>query len=298
MAAPKTIVPSGYQVDLDRDPPRSAAGCSGSIVFVLSSIAVLLAGGYMVLNSGFLGSPQSTPTTAPTETATQTPDATPTAIVDDWSATGTALYLAGITPTTDYCWWLTPTPPATPTLEFTPDAWSATGTALYEATYPPVAHTATPDVPRVWCNHIPTYTATITPLSLNGLSIAITQEAAPPTYTATITPLSLNMVSTAPPAPVQPVQPPPVTQEWTIILPTVGAPFVPSNTPTPIGGTATKAATQTPIIIIVTATASNTLTETPTATATASATASPTATYNPEITADVFPTATATATAY
>lgn len=221
--------------------------------------------------------PTSIPTISTTDTPTPTPDATSTPTLDAWSLTGTALVYATASPTVDYCWWLTPTPTATATLPYTPDPWQATGTALYLATNPPTTPTATPDAPRVWCNHIPEASPTITPLNLRDL--ALTDVG--PTYTLTPT-----AQPTDKPAPSgggipggswpdqQPVyvQPPQQEQKplqiWqptsapTLELPTVA----PTNTQTPTE-TATATATETP-----------TETPTPTETATSTATPSPTAT--------------------
>jgi hypothetical protein len=310
MAAPKIIVPPGYDVDLDRNPPTPNPGCSGKLILGVSMLFVIAAAAYMLLNSGILGSPQPTmiPVLEAVSEITYVPvmpeTETPAATLDDWSATGTALYLATITPTIDYCHWLTPTATFTPTLEFTPDSWQATGTAIFYATYPPVTATPTPDFPHAWCNNIPTFTPTMTPLSLDGLPLS-TSEMIPPTFTPTMTPLSLSMApSMAAPVPPDAVQPvggaaQSTSQEWTISLPTVGPPFVlPTATTKPPRPTVTPwIITATPLTTEeVTPTATNTETPTATATATATATLTATATFNPEVTANVFPTFTPTST--
>jgi len=266
MPAPKTIVPSGYQIDLDRQPPTAGGGCSGSMVYGLSFL-IALVGGAIILARSVLGGTPTQPATPPTlqelaivGTLTPAPtnsEAFPT--LDDWSLTGTALVFVAASPTPDYCFWLTPTSTPVPTLIYTPDAWQATGTALYLATNPPQTATPTPDYPRAWCNNIPTNTPTMTPLALNRMA---TDEISP-TFTPTMTPLSLNSVESV--ASAQTVQQqPPVSvgvAEWDIILPTVGPPYV--GTPTDTRTPKPPKPTQTPVIIIVTATPTHTLDITP-----------------------------------
>lgn len=279
MGAPKVIVPPGYQPDLDRLPPRPAPGCGGLIVAGFALLAVVGAGLWMLVGASAPrpAEPTSIQTPSPAATATATSEAAASPTLDAWSITGTALVYATASPTIDFCWWLTPTATATATLPYTPDAWQATGTALYLATNPPTTATPTPDAPRVWCNHIPEPSPTITPLNLRDL--ALTDVG--PTYT--LTPTSPPTDKPAPSgggAPVaswpqqQPVyvQPPqqeqPPLQIWqpspapTLALPTVA----PTNTPTPTE-TPTPTATETP-----------TETPTPTETATSAPTLTPTAT--------------------
>jgi hypothetical protein len=310
MSAPRTIVPPGYNPSLDRLPPRSAGGCSGTVVLAVSGLLVIVVGMLMIVRS-MLPSPapivsQLPITEIPTETATlitSTPDA--------WSATGTALYNATITPTVDYCWWLTPTATSTVTPEFTPDAWSATGTAVYYATNPAKEATATPDAPQAWCDHIPTLTPTFTPLSIDGFEKNLTPM---PTQTATVavaagqTPAVFPTVY-VPPDPNQPVEPivtssvpytaPSLTPDL-MVLPTQIAPTptatetfsmqLQTRTFTPMP-TATFTSTWTP-----SQTATETATSTPTLTLTATATWTPTLTVTATDTATLHPMHTATMT--
>jgi hypothetical protein len=147
------------------------------VIFIVVAVAAALS---FLVSSGTISPASNTPTNTPQpeQHATDTPE------IDEWSATGTALYLQTVPATIDYCFWLTPTPTFTPTLPYTPDAWQATGTAIYEATFPPILPTNTPDVPRAWCNNIPSPTPTLTPLSL-GMVAEPTKAAAtnkpPPT---------------------------------------------------------------------------------------------------------------------
>lgn len=242
MGAQKTIIPPGYQPELDRMPPKPAASCTG-IVVILFALCGLLSGGVLLLlsNSG-------TPTTQTTGAPTVSPDLviasfTPkpqTPTLDPWSLTGTALMHATASPTVDYCWWLTPTPTPTPTLIYTPDAWQATGTAIYEATNPPQLPTPTPDAPRVWCNNIPTATITNTPRALDELpTIAATRTPLPVTGGGNFQPPQQPIVIQQPPTPEPP-------QPTLIVMPTAPAP----NTPRPPRPTRTPTATNTPTATI------------------------------------------------
>lgn len=271
MPAPKIIVSATYQPDLDRLPPRPGPGCRG--LLVLGAVVLIVIGAGLTIWASASNTPAPGPTEpAPTETATPTDELaatstpSPTPTLDAWSLTGTALVYATASPTIDFCWWLTPTVTATATLPYTPDAWQATGTAIYQATNPPQLPTATPDVPRAWCNDIPdaTMTPTITPLSLR--SLALTDIG--PTYTLTPTdePARASSGGGAPggsypqqaapivaPQQQQPVSDQPPLVIWqptpapTLDLPTVAPSptWTPSPTPTPTE-TATPSPTWTP----------------------------------------------------
>lgn len=268
MPAPKIIVSATYQPDLDRLPPRPGPGCRGLLIFGAALLAVLGAGLTFWASASNAPAPTTPAPTVTRETATEpaatsTPSPTPT--LDAWSITGTALVYATASPTIDFCWWLTPTATATATMQFTPDAWQATGTAIFEATNPPQLPTATPDVPRAWCNVEITPTPTITPLSLR--SLALTDIG--PTYTLTPTdePARASSGGGAPsgswpqqsaPAGSWPQQQQPVSDQpplviWqptpapTLDLPTVAPSptWTPSPTPTPTE-TATPSPTWTP----------------------------------------------------
>lgn len=116
---------------------------------------------------------------------------TPVPTLDDWSATGTALLYATASPTLDYCWFLTPTATASPTLIYTPDAWQRTGTAVHLATNPPQTIIPQPTTPRSWCDY---QTPTFTPLALTfnnssestAIPSATTTPSATSTHTATL----------------------------------------------------------------------------------------------------------------
>lgn len=284
--APSTILPSGYQPDLDRLPPGGGTGCRRLLMLIGIGAAVIFALGYGVV-SFVNASRKPSVEVLPSPTVTETPDATstptPSPTLDDWSATGTALVEATAsstftpTATADYCAWLTPTATYTPTLIHTPDAWSATGTAVYLATNPPNATPQPqPTTPRSWCDSIPP-TATITPLSLNKRVLSTPTPA--PTLTPTNRPLSggSNGGIHLPPTSVPPVAPP--TDLPPIVLPPTLLPF-----PTAVK---TKKPTRTPTA---------TITNTPTPTDTASATYTPSLTYTPTETATSTPTPTETAT--
>lgn len=283
--AKKTIVPPGYQPGLDREPPRPSGGCSGAVVFAIAIVAAMIGGGVLLIGRLSASGADSLPTVAaasPVATilsATPAPTDAPTATLDGWSLTGTALLYATASPTVDYCWWLTNTPTNTPTLVYTPDAWSATGTAVHLAENPPVEPTSTPDLPHVWCNHIPTATATITPLSLRTREATPTDE---PTDEPTARPRNSGGGSGGA-VPTVYIWP---TPEPVIVQPTIPIPPEPTIKPTKKRRKKTKTPTptMTPVIIVVTATP--TATETPTETATATYTETATET----------PTETATAT--
>lgn len=83
--------------------------------------------------------------------------------MDDWSATGTALYHLATTPTPDYCWFLKPSPTATVTqIPVTPDEWALQGTAFALQTGTPTyTPQPTQEPPRTLCDYVAT--ATFTP---------------------------------------------------------------------------------------------------------------------------------------
>ena len=247
---PVTFVPPGYQADLDRLPPRAAGGCM-RLLFWLLLLVVMLGGigaGVWYLTTGGSASADDLPTLMPDATATAT--ITPT--VDDWSATGTAIYLATLTPLVGE------TPDgATPTLTPFP--------RFGEVTLRPSATiTDTPAASRT-----PLPTATRTPLpSLQQFQ----------TYQQPVQPYQ------PPQQPQQPIYIPPAAPVTVVVPATVIVPatvvVIITATPQP---TAELTEEPTPTAT-ATATATSTPTETPTATATATATATPTAT--PEMSSD------------
>lgn len=228
MPAPRRIVPPGYNPALNRTPQKGNSFSCLPLVLVLGLLLVVGAGGVMAARAAF------TPATAaPRPTIYRTETATITPTLDAWAMTGTAMMYITASATLDYCFWLTPTGTFTPTLEHTPDEWSATGTAAYEATYPPQTATHTPDVPRVWCNNIPTVTPTFTRLA----GLTTTATAIPPTETST--PLPTNTQPPPPPndngggsLPGMPTPPPDVLP--TFEPPTVAPPTIaPTKTKKP-----------------------------------------------------------------
>jgi hypothetical protein len=281
--APSTILPSGYQPDLDRLPPGGGMGCRRLLMLIGGGIAALAILGFIVVsvvNGSRKPSVEVLPSPTATETANATSSPTPSPTLDDWSATGTALVEATAsstftpTATADFCAWLTPTATYTPTLIHTPDEWSKTGTAVYLATNPPPATLQPqPTTPRSWCDDVPP-TASITPLALQRRVLSTPTPA--PTLTPTNRPASgggNNSGIQLPPTSAPPVAPP--TDLPPIVIPPTLLPF-----PT---AAKTKRPTRTPTA---------TITNTPTPTATASATYTPSATWTPTNT----PTETATNT--
>jgi hypothetical protein len=273
--------PDGYQPDLDRKPPSEARGCGRIIILMVIGIAVLAGTGFVLMNSVFAGAANVSPTPTPSpfvETLLPTASPTPSPTLDPWALTGTASFLATVTPTTDYCWFLTPSPTPTATPEFipTPDAWALEGTRIYLATgTPTMTAYPTQPPPRAWCD-LPA-TATLTPLPLDGIPTT-DPSLLMPTLIPTTT-LFPTFPARQDPAPAPVVNPPAANP----------APVV--NPPAP--------APPEPITVIITATPrpTNTATASPTMTATASPspTASPTASSTPTATATSSSTPTATA---
>lgn len=143
MAKKYSYHPPGYDPTQDRLPPRRA-----SLGPLLTCGAGILAA---VVFCAFAGGLFISSRTSTASAVTQT--ASPSATLDDWSATGTAMYHLTFTPT------ITPTPTATGAPTYTPaptltvDDWSATGTAIYYLT-------ATAATPTPWPTEtlMPTYT--------------------------------------------------------------------------------------------------------------------------------------------
>ncbi len=253
MPAPKTIVHPEYQIDLDRLPAQPAGCAGGMILVVLGLIMAAAAGGLLLASTSRNPTPPPLPAGLPmmeraeraTDTTTPTDSGvtpTMTLTLDAWSITGTALVFATASPTTDYCFWLTATSTPPPTPDAGIDDWSATGTAIYAATNPYLTPTPTPDVPRAWCNHPPTFTATSTPLTVGMLNATVAATSKP-----TLTPTRQSAtggnnsggdtcagcyVPPAPPAP--PDGPPPgyVVMPTVDLLPLPTALSMPTGTPT------------------------------------------------------------------
>lgn len=228
MPARKTIVPAEYQIDLDRVPAQPAGGC-GALLLVICGLIGLAGGGLWLLTSQAAAQLPATETAIPLETLTASPTFTdsPTQTLDAWDMTGTAYAMATVSPTVDYCFWLTPTVTPLPTVAVVDD-WMATGTAIYEATHPYQSPTPTPDVPRAWCNTIPSDTPTVTPTETPGAPTLIpteqpTDKPAPPAHSGSG---SGSYPPTAPPVIIQPTVQPTVIQ-----LPTSTPTDTPTGTP-------------------------------------------------------------------
>lgn len=307
-ATPITVVPPGYQVDLDRLPPSGSSSIWRVLLLLALGIGVVV--GFVFAVSWWMSkdAPPAEPTpeftaeaitlvptstTAPTLTASVTATGTPSPTLDSWSLTGTALLFltATATPTEtatpDYCWFLTPSPtPSLTPLPVTPDAWAATGTAVALETGTPTATpTATRQPPRAWCDI--TATPTRRPWTIDPDSTEEVVYGTPPITLPAITP-----PNTWTPQP-QPTQIPPL-----VINTSAPVPPLVVNTDAP-PAPPIVVPTNPPMIIIITATIAPTTlppeqTEEPTPTETASAT--PTATPTETATPTDTPTATATPT--
>lgn len=280
--APMTILPDGYGIDYDRQPPGSGGmSCFGllwRIGALIATLAGVCAGVIWVVSLALQPAAASAVTPTIESTITEDPnDATATApaTLDDWSATGTAMLYATAsatftpTATVDYCGWLTPTATHTPTLIYTPDEWALTGTAVFYLT-----STATtvpepsPTTPRSWCDY---EKATPTRELVRPQVTLATPTPQPPTASPTNTPrFAFPTANGAGPALPATSLPPIIvpTDLPPIILPPTDMPPTATNTRKP-----TKTASHTP-----TATATVTETATSTATPTETATSTPTAT--------------------
>lgn len=337
MPTPAELYPPGYDPTLDRQPP-AAVDVRRLITMIGVLLALVLGGAVVVL----MLTSNNTPTTeaivvtlddwsltgtalantTPTQTPTPTNTPAATATLDDWSLTGTAAFFATqtptptLTPTMDYCWFLTPSPVPTETpIPVTPDAWALEGTAIYLATQtltPTPYPTQVP--PRALCDYIPTQEVVIDPESTEEVMIDPSSLYPPslPTYTPypTYTPPppqeARTIYVTARPntsnsAPVIARTVIAITQvrPYLVVTATQMPPTsLPSATPT-LTPTATETPLETPTeTATVTATATETATltltptETPTATETATATATATPTETPTLTPTFIPTAT------
>ncbi len=293
--APMTILPEGYGIDYDRQPPgvggMSCMGLLWRIGALVVTLGAICAGVVFVVLSALQPAAAASAVTPTVEISPQgLTDETPTAEpLDDWSATGTALVYATAsathtaTATADYCGWLTPTATYTPTLIYTPDEWALTGTAVFYLT-----STATtvpepsPTTPRSWCD-FKTATPTIAPVE--RLQVTLSTPTPQPTQTATAKPRLVIPTSdgAAPNLPATSLPP--------IIIPTDLPPILPAtNLPPTLTRTRrpTKTPTHTPTATD-TATASATITETSTATWTATISPTATATSSPTATATFIP---------
>ena len=293
---PITYAPPGYQVDLDRMPPAEGSGCKRLAMMLL--IAALLIGGICWGVSSFVAAqaaPRETPTPltlVPLQAATQTPTAIPT--LDEWSATGTALFFATaqVTPTIDYCWFLTPSPvPSSTPLPITPDAWALQGTQIALSTGTPTfTPVPTQAPPRAWCDlQTPIFTPAFTPFPLSTVDPMMVTVTTTLTAQPTHTP-ALPATATYFP-PIQEVQPT-AQQQY---IPPAQSQYVPPA-PAPVIIVQTAAPIQITVIKVVTAVPSKTPLPTATSTATASATPTSTPTETPTATATqtLVPTETAT----
>ena len=291
---PIHYMPPGYQVDLDRLPPTTQSGCGRVLVLSLAgliTLALMCAGAVFLVTNATAQSPTPTAAALPTDasilvsTETLTPTATAVPTLDAWSMTGTALFFATaqVTPTIDYCWFLTPSPiPSNTPVPVTPDEWALQGTQIALSTgTPTLTPYPTQAPPRAWCD-MPTATETPFPTFTGDASITVTATNTPtPTPMPTRTPAP----TAAPPQPQAQAQPLPQPTAAPVIIVHTAAPVVitvvkvvtpvPSKTNTPTE-TPTATATETP-----TSTPTSTPTETPTATATETPTSTPTETSIP-----------------
>ena len=304
-----TVVPSGYQPDLDRLPPAKAGcgGCLWVMLFVMLLVGVG-ASAYYVLSS-------------PEETSPEPQSAiTLNTLVPTATATHTA--------TMDYCWFLTPTIEAMPTIQVTLDTWQIKATDDSFLTGTPTA-TAFPtsEPPKVWCNDVLTMeampTVTLTPYGLPTdiphlefeATATITNTPQPITPTAvpssTLFPTLIPQVNSLQQPAVQPQQAPVVVVQTVVVKETVVEKVKVKDkvtvivTATPTASEDIPEVTEEPTLVLTetatytpTPTLTNTPTETATLTPTATATLIPTSTLFPTFipTATDMPTETATET--
>jgi hypothetical protein len=166
----------------DDEIPLRRVGCGPFLtcgVFVLVVLA-LVAGVLWLGASRSNAGNDEIPTLAFIPTATLTETVLPSVTPDAWALTGTTLAEATatstetptltatatasatptgtLTPTLDYCWFLTPTAiPSATGFPVTPDAWAMTGTAIFRLTTTPTLEPLPlPQVdwlpPRAWCD--------------------------------------------------------------------------------------------------------------------------------------------------
>jgi hypothetical protein len=299
---PITYAPPGYQVELDRLPPTGSSGCKRVAIMLIALIAIIgaLCGGITAFVSATGDSTTPTPVQPSELPSENTPTALPSPVIDDWSATGTALFfvIEEITPTMDYCWFLTPSPmPSNTPLPVTPDEWALWGTQIAISTGTPTFTPApTQPPPRAWCD---VQTATLTPSvvpTIDPSSIAITPTQTPtvlPTRTPAPPPTATPFpaIQEAQPQQAAPYQPP--QQPYVPPAQPTPMPVIIIQTSAPVVVTVVKVITAVPTAThTATATATETLTSTPTATAThtATATATETLTSTPTETLTLFPT--------
>lgn len=238
---PISFGPTGINPALDENPPRgpNVIAMLGTCL-TISLIVIFAVIGFLIYRAT---RPQASAAPIPTVAVlpSQTVTATASPTLDDWSATGTAMFLATHTPT--------PTPTVPPSATWSLEGWSATGTA--------------------WAMGI---TPEVTP---EPSASAIAELTEPPTYTPyptyTFVPPSSNKQAQPVVTVIHdtvPVTSPPVTIKVTQIVPVpVLRTVIVQATRPPV--TATPSATITP-------TPSLTITPTPTITLTPSA--SPTVT--------------------
>jgi len=211
---PITYVTPGYKPDLDRLPPQGA-GCNRGCVWLL----VIMMLGIWGVGAFFVFTLRNQPESpAIASNSISEPQSLPTA-----------------TATMDYCWFLTPTIEALPTIQVTLDTWQikATDDSFLTGTPTPTVQPTT-EPPRPWCNDILTMesqpTATWTPY---GFPSEIPRLDFEPTATITDTPQSMNTLiptsvprSTLFPTPIprgantaqQPVQQAPVVVIQTVVV--------------------------------------------------------------------------------
>lgn len=297
---PITVVPAGYKPDLDRLPPEQHGGCGRGCMLML--VFILIVAGMGVGGFYFLA-----------------PKAQDESTVEIIQVASTAQ--PTLTATMDYCWFLTPTIEAQPTIFVTLDAiqLAATDTSYLTGT-PTATDYPTQEPPRAWCNETPVLSpsATFTPY---GLPTRIPQLEDVITATASNTPLptATDVPTSIPTSTLFPTllprndtiagntqsQPQPEIQKVIVIqtkivtqnkVKIITATPRPTNTATVIAEVTEEPTIEATLIPTVTPsmTLNPTSTETPTATATNTATTTPTA--SPTLTATATSTETPTAT--
>jgi len=328
------FVPPGYDPTINRV-PHGAVDCRKLVMIGLGLLVLcgLLTTGIAYGAATLLSKPKpSIETIAPTNTVdawsatgtalaiitptqlpSETPTPTETSTLDPWSETGTAIALSTATatftptsiftasPTADYCGFLTPTIPPSPTpIQVTPDQWSMTGTAFFIATSTLTpTPSATPTTPRAWCDQYnpAQQLLAVTEESTAEVFPTLPLMSPPPTWTdqpAAAAPAAQGQHQQQPQViyvtvPVQVTGNAPdnqqpiivITQVRLIVTATPTATSRPSSTPT---NTATATNTDTPTST-ETSTSTATFTDTATATSTDTPTLTPTETYTATFTA-------------
>lgn len=285
--------PAGYNPTQDMIPPRQAklgplVGCGFMLLFGMCGLGF------------FISQQLGHKSVASAPTAEDTAELTAEATVDDWGATGTAIYWQTFTPTATASETPTPTATETPTAtaSATADNWQATGTAIYVTlsgmwtatpTQPPFGSSLAVETAAAYkpkpggSNSGFNYTQPVQqpqPTQRPPSVVIITRESPPIVVTRQV---QIVITATFKPETTKEVQPtlPPTATRTPTLLPSATFTITPSQTPLP----PTPTPSETP-------TASPTATET--ATVTPSATFTDVPTWTPEPTLTETPTETPT----